>query len=118
MALLASAIFGTTVNGGTNSYGVIFKYDSLTTGVSQIAKLNNQISIFPNPASGEIHVISEQSTVISIDIYNMLGETVYTSPITNYQSPIIINIVNFPSGVYIVKVMTEKGIEVKRFVKE
>jgi uncharacterized repeat protein (TIGR03803 family) len=118
VALLGSAIYGMTVNGGSNSDGVIFKYDSLTTGISRLAKSDNQISIFPNPASGEIQVISNQLSVNSIDIYNLLGEKVYAMPITDNRSQLTINIVDFPIGVYFIKLSSENGIIVKRFVKE
>jgi hypothetical protein len=48
----------------------------------------------------------------------LLGEKVYCSPFTDNRSPITINITDMPSGVYVVEVKTEKGIEVKKFVKE
>jgi hypothetical protein len=101
------------------------------TDIAEINKADN-IAVYPNPANDEIHVISEQLTVLSIEIYNLLGERVYqssvtshslsgTSPMTNVpmtNTPITINIADMPSGVYIMEVKTESGVGVRKFVKE
>ena len=76
------------------------------------------VSVYPNPSSGEIQVISNQCSVSSIEIYNLLGEKVYTSPFTVNRSPITINVSDLPSGVYVIEVITDKGIEVRKFKKE
>jgi hypothetical protein len=80
--------------------------------------INNNIFISPNPASSAIQVSSEQPTVISIDIYNMLGEKVYSTPITDNRSPITINITAFPTGMYFAEIKSEKGVTVKKVIKE
>ena len=97
------------------------------------------IEVFPNPASDKLTVTSQQSVVISIEIFNLLGERVYQSLANSHQSlvnshslsgvspttnvpvtnaPLTINVKDFPNGVYMVKVKTEKGVEVKKFIKE
>ena len=76
------------------------------------------IDIFPNPASEEIKVISNQCSVSGVEVFNLLGDRIYSFPITDNRSPITINIADFPNGVYMVKVKTEKGMEVSKFVKE
>jgi hypothetical protein len=78
----------------------------------------NAINIFPNPASNEIQVISEQSKVNSIEIFNLLGEKMYSLQITDNHSPITINLENIPNEVYVIEVNMEEGIEVRKFVKE
>ena len=101
------------------------------TGIGKVAA-DNQFTIYPNPAKDEIQVIGEQSTVIGIDVYNMLGERVYQSLVTGHSlsgvSPmtnapitnttITINVADFPRGVYMVEVRTEKGVAVSKFIKE
>jgi hypothetical protein len=76
------------------------------------------IEVFPNPASDEIRVIGNQSTVSGVEVFNLLGEKIYNLPITDNRSPITVKVADFPAGVYIVKVKTEKGMEVSKFVKE
>jgi hypothetical protein len=102
---------------GTLTMG-IFACESNNTDIKQKINNNGQITVSPNPASSEIKVISNQLTVIGIDIYNMLGEKVYTSPPTDNRSPITINVSSFPSGMYFVKIKSEKGVVVKKFIKE
>ncbi len=90
----------------------------LSTVVNEISHKEDVITISPNPASSEIQVISNQSSVTSIEVYNMLGEKVSTLPLTDYRSPITINIAALPSGMYFVKIKSENGVAVKKFIKE
>jgi hypothetical protein len=117
-------------------YDFIVKY---VPGFASIPAYTNNyapnLSVFPNPATNTIKVISDQCSAISI--YNSLGEKVYQSlvnshslsgisPITNTlitnspmtNAPFTINISDFPSGVYLIKAITENGIAVMKFVKE
>ena len=110
-------------------YDFIINY---VPGVNNINVFSNNdalnLNVFPNPACNTIKVISNQCSVISI--YNSLGEKIYSSPFTNlqspqtsspftdYRSPITINISTLPSGVYLIKAITESGVGVSKFVKE
>jgi hypothetical protein len=71
-----------------------------------INKFNNasEWNIFPNPASSKITVNSDRQTVYSIEIYNMFGEKIYRSPITDYRLPFTINISSFPTTMYFVEI--------------
>jgi hypothetical protein len=99
-----------------NGYSSTCYYTAV--GIKEIKNSGNLISISPNPASSEIQVISNQSSVVGIDVYNMLGEKVYTSPITDNRSPITVNIASLPSGMYFAEIKTEKGATVRKFVKQ
>jgi mannan endo-1,4-beta-mannosidase len=88
-----------------------------TTVINRV-KEDKEISLFPNPATSELQVISKQSTIIGIEIYNMLGDRICNLPITDHRSPITINIADFPNGVYMLEVKTESGVGVEKFVKE
>jgi hypothetical protein len=101
---------GSRIDIGADEYQVI-------TGLQLINNVED-VKVYPNPASEEIKVISNQSTVISVEVYNLLGEKIYSTPITDDHSPITINIADIPCGVYVVEARTDKGIEVKKFVKE
>jgi hypothetical protein len=104
----------------------------LITGISELPFINNQVNIFPNPASSEIKVIGNQYSVNGIDIYNMLGERVYQSLVNSHSSsgiqpmtnapmtntPITINVSALPPGMYFMEIRTENGVEVKKFVKQ
>ena len=53
-----------------------------------------------------------------IDIENTIGQNVYSSIIANRQSEFKIDISHFANGIYFVKTATEKGVVIKKFVKE
>ncbi len=91
---------------------------SYTTGIASINIEPESIEVYPNPTNGKIQVISKQYSVSSIEIYNVFGENIYQLPITAHRSPITIDLSDKPSGVYIVKVKTEKGVVVKKVIKK
>lgn len=114
--ITALAINKDTLFSGTDS--VIWKRPlSELTGMKEIHNIAANIMVYPNPASEEIQVSSNRYSVNGVEIYNMLGERIYNLPITDNHSPITVNIAEMPSGVYVVEVKTEKGVEVKKFVK-
>ncbi len=89
--------------------------------ITSINELNNKtdlITIFPNPATEQIQVNCEQPKVISIEIYNMLGEKNYSLSCRQASSTISIDVSDFPNGVYILEEKTKKGVMVRKFVKE
>jgi uncharacterized repeat protein (TIGR03803 family) len=118
VVLSGSSIYGVTSNGGANSDGVIFKYDSLTTGISQIAKLNNQISVYPDPAANNIMIDAGnlQSTTYNLRIYDVVGNLAVEKILVEKRTNIDIS--TLPSGVYIVEVWAGNRMDVTRFVKE
>jgi hypothetical protein len=73
----------------------------------------NELSLFPNPANEVLNVTFEgdQSEIISISIFNLLGEVIYYSE--SFQSKIILG--NKFSGVYILQLLTSDS---KRFTKK
>ena len=123
-------ISGNNLFAATDDQGVFKITLSELVGIKEITNAGN-IAVYPNPASAEIKVIGNQCSVNGIEIYNSLGEKVYqfvnshsslgilpttNAPMTN--APITINIADFPNGVYLVKLITANGAEVRKFVKE
>ncbi len=89
-----------------------------TTGISEKISDNNFI-IYPNPANDNITIENaslNNNQAEMISIYNMQGQLLLQQLIQ--QQKIEINISGFTNGMYIVRVKTEKGVEVKKFVKE
>jgi hypothetical protein len=91
---------------------------SYVTSINELKSNNDLITIFPNPAFSEILVIGNQSTVSGIEIYNMLGEKVYQSLVTGHYSPVTIDVSALQAGMYFMEVKSEKGVTVKKFIKE
>ena len=64
--------------------------------------INNQIIVFPNPASGQINWIDTSGKVESVRVLNALGQL--SVEITNAKPPI--GVANLPQGFYVVQLFS------------
>ncbi|MFY7884352.1 MAG: T9SS type A sorting domain-containing protein, partial [Dolichospermum sp.] len=103
-------VTGTDANGCENNV-VITQSVSLCTGINQLSHSTNELSIFPNPSSTNLTVKTDEE-IQTISIYNSLGALVQTEK-TN-----VFSVEQLSSGLYILKVKTEKGTQTIRFIKE
>ncbi len=83
-------------------------------GFAQLTLNNEQIAVYPNPVFNTLTIESLQSAVI--EITNIQGQLIKIYTTTGNK--INIDVSSLTSGVYILQVRTEKGIEVKKFIKE
>jgi hypothetical protein len=94
---------GTT--GSTDRFYMDFwEFDpSLTTGIDEMA--GNKIHFYPNPTAGKftINNINTQSKNFKLEIYNLLGERIYSNSGYVPQSSEEVDLSGSPKGVYIVK---------------
>jgi sugar lactone lactonase YvrE len=81
-------------------------------GVDKVTAVNAQIKVYPNPSNGNFQLgITNEELGMSntVEVYNMLGEKVYScyqiTKSSNYQ----IDLSAQPNGVYLYKVMAESG---------
>lgn len=83
------------------------------TTTSAIAENSIAFSIYPNPATTVLNVNAEGFN--TIEIVNLLGQTVYTA---NTTSNMQINISNLNNGVYFVRMNGENGTATQKFIKK
>lgn len=76
-------------------------------------EINKNVSIYPNPATTVLNVVAEGYN--TIEVINLLGQTVYTCNATNNTQ---INVSNLRNGVYFVRVNGEKGTTTQKFIKK
>jgi len=74
-------------------------------------KQDNSVKVYPNPADG-IVTISAKAEIKSVQLYDLQGRLLQSG------SGNTLNISNRTSGVYFVKVMTNKGMKVDKLVKK
>ncbi len=103
-------VTGTDANGCENN-AVVTQSVSLCTAINQSTNTTNEVSIFPNPSSTNLTVKTNEEIQI-ISIYNSLGALVQTKKINTFS------VEQLASGLYILKVKTEKGTSTIRFIKE
>ena len=81
-------------------------------GVAEHETLN--VAMFPNPAQGEVTLLADDN-LLNVSIYNLLGQQIETQDLNKTrQYQFITN--ELASGVYVVKIKTEKGMVAKRLV--
>jgi uncharacterized repeat protein (TIGR03803 family) len=106
--------YGMTYSGGINNQGVIFKFGISTTGDNKEINKDQGIAVYPNPASDNFIIEAPQNA--TIEISNIEGKVIKT--ILNENIKTIIDLGSLSSGVYFIKVMTNKGITVKKLIKQ
>jgi len=87
----------------------------------------HSIKIYPNPAQNELFIVSDNLLINNIEIVDLAGKTVHApsnSP-TRGEFPTFggaggsakVNVSSLPQGMYLIKIYTENGIMVKKFIK-
>ncbi len=117
ITISGDTLYGMTYQGGFNNYGLIFNYvdTSIVSGLNEATVSEGDINIYPNPNKGQFIIESAAGNhTSSIDIYNVLGEKVYTSELSNPKGNNQVNISSLAGGVYIYTVITEDGSLVKQ----
>ena len=85
--------------------------DSVITATQNVNKPKEELVIFPNPSNGKFTI---QSSVVSgnslVEIYNELGQKVYSSTLQQAQGDNQIDLSKEPSGIYLYRVTVEQGV--------
>jgi len=74
----------------------------------------NTIVLSPNPTNGLVSINAPNSTIVAIEVYDMLGKQVFTSNLPTKT----INLSKLQAGMYLIKIKTEQGSLVKKIIKE
>ena len=75
----------------------------------ETSSANSAVTIFPNPASNEIHVsyVSAESQNFAVELTDIGGRIIYQDKFST-QSERTINL-SAPSGIYFVRLVTQEG---------
>lgn len=90
------------------------------TGISEKESATNQVSIYPNPASGytRLSVDLESAGSLTVSIINLCGQEVYnvneSASSGNYTMNLDVS--DLPAGVYLVKVTAGNNIGTKKLI--
>ncbi|MEI7663757.1 MAG: T9SS type A sorting domain-containing protein [Bacteroidota bacterium] len=76
------------------------------------------MSVFPNPATTRLYIenTSCHGAVKLVEIYGRAGDKIFET-LTDHDMTIV-NVGNYPAGLYLVKVKSEGLIWVRKFFKE
>ena len=70
------------------------------------------VSVYPNPTTGNLKIESGELEVHQISIFNIAGSNLFNT------QQIAFDISYLPAGIYFVQIKTEKGIVVRKIIKE
>lgn len=80
-------------------------------------KKNLGFTIYPNPSKSKLNIsVSASSSYSKIEVYNILGSRVYQGNLNALNTSI--NVIQWNTGVYLVRVSNTKETVSKRFVKQ
>ena len=111
----------TVIDSVGNTMAVNAGYDSVVIGfnptsVFQVKNTNSRIQIYPNPVSEQLNILSAQSDIEEITIFDLAGQQVIHQSMQagNYS---VINVSELSDGVYIIKLKTQGAEYHSRFIK-
>lgn len=87
---------------------------SACTGINEEGALNKNLSVYPNPFADEFKVVNVFEEEANVNLYDMLGNCVYTGKI-EAEAIEIISCGNLKSGIYLL-VLDNRGQKVSRKV--
>lgn len=89
----------------------------VTTGTLSIEELSHVFNIYPNPVQSELYIATELQ-VEEITIYDIYGRQALCQQANVSTSQQVIDVSDLGTGIYFVKISTDNGEIVKRFVKK
>jgi len=102
-------IVGMVINQSTSEI-MNAKESDVILSAEQIQSVDNNIFIYPNPTSSLINVVNADNS--TIEIYNINGQKIIE--ISNSSHLEKIDLSNYISGIYFVKVVSDKGVITKK----
>ena len=110
----------TAITAGEYILSVTFQNDSViidtttTVGINEQLNLNDLMSVYPNPASDFVQINSGDLKINDFTIYNQFGNIVGSETINTNRFRLSTR--ELAQGVYSIKLSTDKGVVVKKFL--
>ena len=101
-------------NCGTQHSGESNHVTFTPTGINDY--LLNNTTLYPNPTTGQFRIENSELRIENVEVYDVFGKLMTSVEVNNNVAEI--DATNFASGVYFVRVFTEKGMVTKRIVKK
>ncbi len=95
----------------------LYRIGSPYTAVSEIAREDFEVLLFPNPANNQLTIKTDSRLMDSnYTVLNIMGQTVRSGKITSDNT--MLEVRDLPGGSYFVRVQSKDGNSVSRFIKE
>lgn len=95
--------------------------DNITAGaplsISDFENQNTEFTISPNPGTNKLNIkLPVYNSDTKLEVFDVLGKRIYKGLIPQLESSIDVS--NWRSGIYLVKVYNDKTTQTKRFIKQ
>jgi hypothetical protein len=98
----------TDTNDATSTKDVVFAFSKWPTSVSSVNQNTDDVSIYPNPAKGDINVVFNGNAGIkNISVYNLIGKVVSVYKVNGNSAKLDLS--NMPSGIYFMRLVDNTG---------
>jgi Leucine-rich repeat (LRR) protein len=102
------------INAAGTNYGNTETFTTDATASITDEFLNNNLSIQPNPVKEMLRInTTQQIKIQEVEIYTLLGKQILKE--SNIKT---INVSELSRGIYILKIKTDKGVGIKKIIKE
>lgn len=99
----------------TSDYDNIVAVDVLSTPEFNLQ--TSEFTISPNPSRSKLNItLPSGNGDMKLEVYDVLGKRIYKGLLTDLESSV--NVANWKSGVYLVKISNNKVSQIKRFIKQ
>lgn len=88
---------------------------ALPVGLKEVSQQINLFQVYPNPVNSKFTIELSTGELVSVEIYNVVGDIVKKQTLSENKS--IIDLTAYIAGVYFVKVSTKSGSDIRRIVK-
>ena len=88
----------------------------VSVGINENSISSNNLSIYPNPTSNILNIKMNASNTATAKLININGQVVYTENVANKINATI-NMNAFAKGIYTLQIVSDKGVETKKVIK-
>jgi lysyl endopeptidase len=108
----------TQLTANNANFGSILEQDFCVTSVTSVNEYNleNIINLFPNPGLDVLTIQTGSIELNEVTVYSYTGQELYKNKSTG--NSVTLNTTDWSSSVYLIKVRTDKGEIMKRWVKK
>ena len=120
-----SATYSPTINGSyavvvTGTNGCTDQAACITVNDVSIKELalSSSVTLYPNPATTEVHAVSNGSSIESYKVFDLNGRVILSTIVEGGSTQIEFSLEGFEQGAYIIELNTVNGKVSKSFVKK
>ncbi len=88
-----------------------FQIGNVMTSLDEQSQVNQDIQIYPNPAYNEVTILSNDDELKQATIVNHHGQVIVSE---HMNQKISLSLSNIPKGLYLVRLLTQKGVITKK----